>query len=55
MVQTDVAEEGIASIFRVFNKNPRTRNQREQVVAVAHLLTSEMNNFVRICIETKPK
>jgi hypothetical protein len=33
IVLTDVSEERIASIFRVFNNNPQARNQSEQVAA----------------------
>jgi hypothetical protein len=39
MVQTDVSEEHIASIFRIFNKNKRASNQREQVATAARKIS----------------
>jgi hypothetical protein len=47
IVWTDVSEERIAPIFRIFNKNPRARNQREQVAADGIVQGSEPLGFTQ--------
>jgi hypothetical protein len=47
MVQTDVSEERIASIFRIFNKNQRARNQHEQVATAARKISWQNFKLVR--------